>query len=93
MEKDYLSLSIAYYIKDGKFDISGDVKKEKQADLIIEFLRGQIGKGIDISKANERDVYHIELRWYPENDRIECMYDTGNKGLREGILKDIVSRL
>ena len=45
-----------------------------------------MGAGEDKSKANKLDIYHIALDWYPYLDRIESTSDTGNRGLREGIL-------
>ena len=86
MSLDHLTLNIIYNIKKNKFTFKGDVKKEAYSDLICEFLRSQIGAGEDDGKANVRDVYKITLKWFPENDRFEVSYDTGNKGLRDGIL-------
>jgi len=57
-----------------------------QMSLIENFLREQTGKGEGKSKINEEDVYYVTLTWNPENDAIKCTYNTGNKGLRDGIL-------
>ncbi|MCK5320962.1 hypothetical protein KAJ38_00105 [Candidatus Pacearchaeota archaeon] len=93
MALEYSAMNIKYDMGKGKFDISGDINKRGQHDVIEAFLRGQIGAGEDRSKANERDVYNIGLKWYPEKDRFECVSDTGNKGLRDGILLDVLGRL
>ena len=47
----------------------------------------------DNSKANRRDVYHITLKWDPQQDDICISDDTGNKGLRDGILMDFLRQL
>ena len=93
MSIDYLVLDIKYDIKKDSFEVSGDVNKEGQEEIVDTFLRGQMGKGEDKSKANERYVYHIQMKWYPQNDDIEVQYDTGNKGLRDGILMHYLSSL
>ncbi len=86
-------MNIEFNIKENKFDITGEIRKEGQLELIDSFLRTQIGAGADDSKPNEKDVYHISMKWYPENDRIEVSDDTGNKGLRDGILAYIMGKL
>jgi len=93
MANDHLTLGITYHIADGKFDVSGDVKEEKQSDLIYDFLRTQMGAGEDNRKANEQDVYHIQLKWFLHMDRFEPSSDIGNYGLRDSILMDVASKL
>ena len=93
MNIDYLVLDIKYDIKKDSFEVSGDVNKEGREEIVDTFLRGQMGKGEDKSKVNERDVYHIQMKWYPQNDNIEVQYDTGNKGLRDGILMHYLGSL
>lgn len=92
MVKNYLTLKLEYKANTGKFTVSGDVKKSKQKDLVEIFLREQIGAGVDNSEAHRRNTYHIELKWYPENDRIEVVDDTGRKGLRDGILYQFLGK-
>lgn len=93
MSRDFLTLDITYHINDRKIELSGDVKEECRSDLITEFLRGQIGKGADNRPANERETYNIELRWYPHMDEFRVRDDTGNKGLRDGILYEVLGIL
>lgn len=92
MSLDYLTMSIKYNMKDSEFDISSNMKKDGQKNLLEKFLMAQIGAGKDESKANEQEVYTITLKWFPENDTIEAQSDTGNKGLRDGILGYILSQ-
>lgn len=90
---EHLTLDITYDMNSEEFSIKSDAKKEAYADLISAFLRLQMGAGEDKSKANEQDVYHITIKWQPHNDVFEASSDTGNKGLREGILLDILDKL
>lgn len=82
----YLTLDILYDLKKDKFETRGDVNEEGRRELVESFLRGQIGAGKDESKVNQREIYIIQLRWYPSDDRIEADSNTGNKSLRDGLL-------
>lgn len=93
MTPDYLTMKVAYNMKTEKFRIYSDVKKSQQSNLLAEYLRGQMGAGEDKSKPKVRDVYHIELKWYPSNDDFVVSSDTGNKGLRDGILMSVLKGL
>ncbi len=93
MTDNNLTLIVSYNMSSGKFDIEGDIKKEKQVDLIYEFLRTQIGKGKDDRKATEREIYKIKLRWFPHLDEFSIEDNICNYGLREGILIDVAGKL
>lgn len=73
--------------------IETNIKKDLVSDFISDFIRTQIGAGEDKCKAIEIDVYHINITCDMSCDSFSCDHDTGNKGLREGILMDVVSRL
>ncbi|MGD9275819.1 MAG: hypothetical protein PVJ67_01455 [Candidatus Pacearchaeota archaeon] len=90
---DKLTLDIKYHLKEDEFEINSNIREGGRKDLVETFLRSQIGKGKDKRKANERDVYSIRLEWYPQNDDIIVSSDTGNKGLREGILMHYLETL
>ncbi len=93
MGLDNLTLNIKYNSKSHKFRVEGNVKEKGQYELVETFLRGQIGAGEDKSTPNKKDNYNIELKWYPQNDKIEVKSDTGNKGLRDGILMYFLKNL
>jgi hypothetical protein len=90
---DSLTMNINYELKNGEFAITGDINREGQVEILDSFLRGQLGAGKDESKPNVRDSYKISLQWFPENDRIVAFSDTGNKGLRDGILYEVLRKL
>lgn len=90
----YLTLNVIYNMKNGEFNVSGNVKKEKQSDLILEFLGKQVGKWQDDRVVNIKDSYNISIKWYPHLDRFEVSRDnTDNKELRYGILADVAEKL
>lgn len=93
-QNEPLFIEITYPIdQPDKFTITGTIKSEKHADIIADFLQLQVGKGADDSPAKELAVYHIRIELELENDTFKSSSDTGNKGLRDGILMDVLSRL
>lgn len=92
MSGDYLTIDIIYPLE-GKFELKGDVNREGQIEIIDGFLRNQIGKGEDKKQSNKQDIYHISLKWFPRDDTIQVSDDTGNKGLRDGILMDVLNKI
>lgn len=93
MSLDHLTLDIKFNITSDQFEVGGNVNREGQKELVEAFLSEQIGAGKDDSKPNKQDTYHIQLKWYPENDRIVVSSDTGNKGLRDGLLLHYLKNL
>ena len=88
-----LVINIEYDIRNRTFNIDGSVKKSAYEPLISGFLSTQIGKGEDNNKPEIRDLYNIKLELYLDNDRFRIKCDTGNKGLRNGILTSILTQL
>lgn len=90
---DYLFMNIAYDINKRTFKITGNLNKVGQKTILEAFLQAQVDAGIDNSKANERDVYNIRFKVDLSYDNIRVSDNTGNKGLREGILIDVYREL
>jgi hypothetical protein len=76
-----------------QFKIDTNVKDDKIADVISEFLRSQIGAGRDENEPHVREVYRIRLELDLADDSFTTYSDTGNKGLRDGILMEVVQKL
>lgn len=93
MGLDCYTFEIQYDINKDKFSVIGDLNKQGQEELIDTWLRMQMGRGKDHSPANKLDVYKICLQWTPHMDVISVKDNTGNKGLREGILMHYLSIL
>lgn len=92
-ERKYLTIDIEYNIKTDEHEISGDINDAGVKSVLETWIMGQVNTGKDESPAENRDVYHIQIVWYPEDDTIKCSHDCGNKGLREGILMTVFSRI
>ncbi len=93
MGLDCLTLDIQYDIDTDQFKVEGKANEEGRKELVETFLREQISAGEDNRTPIKRQTYHIQLRWHPENDVIEASSDTGNKGLRDGILMQYLKSL
>ena len=90
---DYLVMDISYNIKKETFEITGNVNKVGQETILETFLRSQFGAGKDNSEPNIKDIYNIKFRVDLSYDIINVSDDTGNKGLRDGILAKIYGKL
>lgn len=89
----YLSLHVTYDVDTDNFSVDGDVKDDKRVELLMAYIRSQIGEGADHSPRTEARVYKISLQWYPDGDRFVVSHNCGNKGLREGLLIEAARRL
>ena len=74
-------------------EIGGDIRKDKAADIIAEWIRTQMGEGEDRSPSHNRKTYHIEIDLDLSNDSMRATHDCGNKGLRDGILLRVLKKL
>ena len=92
MERKYATMEITYDVEKDKFDVKGDLNPDGQTEVLESFLRLQIGEGKDPNPMVEREQYHIKLQWFPDIDEIRSEYDTGNKGLRDGLLMELFRR-
>ena len=80
-------LSVEYDITKNRVKFGGNIRPSGRVGVLEWFLREQIGAGADHRTHNEKDIYHIALRWTPDYDIVDVIKDdTGNLGLRDGIL-------
>lgn len=91
--EEYLTLDIIFYMQENRYETKSDMTLEGQINLLEWFLMDQSGAGGDGREAIDRKVYRITLKWNPDHDQITCDYNTGNKGLREGILTSVLKKL
>jgi hypothetical protein len=81
-----LTVGIKFDINKDKCEFYGNFTNAGIERILTEWIRSQMGGGEDTSPANRLDLYEIEIDWYPENDKLVCRHNCGNKGLREGII-------
>jgi len=91
--RDHLRLELTYTETGDRYEVKSEMTKQGQIELIEAFLSSQIGAGEDNTPANKQKQYRIKLDWYLQNDEIEVTSNTGNKGLRNGILMCYLKRL
>jgi hypothetical protein len=75
---------VEYDIVKDLFKVDSNTREPK--DIIMNFIRIQMGAGKDNTPANIQDIYNIKVHLDLSEDIFTCTYDCGNKELREGIL-------
>jgi hypothetical protein len=90
-------LDIAYYVKEERFIIRGNVLKKDRANL-IESYRAYIsileGLGdLDKRLSNQQEVYRIKLKLDIRSGEFEEESDTGNRNMTEGILITLLEKI
>ncbi len=95
MSKPIIYIKVTFPINDPKnFKIETNAKPECVGDLIGDFLHMQIGQGRDDSQPDvDRKIYHIDLSVDLTDDTWHTSHDTGNKGLRDGILMHVFQEI
>ena len=86
-------IKIKFNLKKETFDVWTNIKDKFIADTVLEFLRSVMGTGKDKSKAKKLNIYLIEIGLALEGDIFTVKSNTGNKGLREGILMLFVKKM
>ena len=85
-----IDIKVIYDIQQDSFDVSGNANNPKS--IISDFLRTQIGAGVDKNPTNNQAIYTILINLDLSGDIFSVSHDCGNKGLREGILSRYVSK-
>ena len=86
-------MNIEYKVKDGSYDVSSDLTKFGQYEVLEAYIRVQMGQGEDKRKPEKRKKYAIQVRWNPDGDVIGVKSNTGNDGLTCGILMGLYQKL
>lgn len=85
-------IRIFFPINEEKPRISTDLKQDKVAEIIGEYLRTQLGKGKDESQPTIRNEYEITLELDLTDDSFKLQHDTGNMSLVTGILMEVAQK-
>lgn len=91
-----LQMTINYDMKAGSFtwdETKTNVKQSYREELLSDFLQSQIGSGADDTPAVEWDAYEIQIGVDLSDDTFYVKHNCGNKGLRDGILMDVLRKL
>jgi hypothetical protein len=86
-------LNITYNIETDSFTFESDLKPERRADVLEDFLRLQIGKGKDETPPADLKEYHIRLTLDLTCDMFHVRHDCGNLGLRDGLILHAIHQL
>ena len=88
-----LHLNVTYNIETDECSFESDIKPERQAEVLGDFLRMQVGKGEDKTPPVELKEYRIRLTLDLADDTFRVTHDCGNLGLRDGILLHALHQL
>lgn len=88
-----LFLNLTYDVTNNRFDVLTNIKENKIAHVVINFLRTQVGAGKDHTPPNVYSKYSISLELDLSEDTFTCLHNCGSKGLREGILLEYLKEL
>ncbi len=86
-----LYLKLKFNVKKGKFKFETNV--ENTGKFVQEFLRTQIGAGVDNRQCREANKYKINLQLDTTDDTWFIKHNCQNDGLSTGILLHYVSSL
>lgn len=87
-------LEVAFNIHDGTFTIETNMNVSGQIELLENWLRSQLGAGLDGKEAEDHIIYNIRLECALETDTLYITKDnTGSKSLRDGILLQVMRSL
>ena len=79
--------------KDEEFTVRTNAKREALDELLVDWLRSQMGQGADESPIEEHPVYKLKLGFRVSDDGFALESNCGNKGLEAGILGRVMALL
>ena len=90
-----LTMKIAYStIAGAKTRILSNIKREYWGEILSGYLQLQMGKGKDETPTEVRDEYEIIIQIdIEDDDTYYSKHNCGNKGLRDGILMDVLAHI
>lgn len=86
-----MKIKIQYNLKEDTFKVWSQVKTEYLQEMLLEFLRSQMGLGKDESEPVKKDIYTMEITINLENDVFSIVSDTGNESLSTGLVSNLAS--
>lgn len=90
--KPDITIEMTFNMKDETAIIRTNAKHEKVQELLEDYLHSIVGAGKDTTPPETRDVYKIVIGVeLAEGDVWGSNHDCGNKGLRDGIIMQILA--
>ena len=86
-------IKLCYTINKDEYQLETDLKDEKVADIISDFLRTQMGLGNGTGEPNNLPVYEIEIDLDLTDDSFRIKSNTGNDSLTTGIVAHNLQKL
>jgi len=86
-------IAIDYDVIGNKTCYHSNIKKKRLKDVLLDYIRLQMGKGSDETPREEHDLYEITIYLDLAMDRFSSQSNCGNKGLRDGIIMYLIKGL
>ena len=90
---EWIEITFSTKAKKHPLRAKSNLKREGIVEVLDTYIRDQIGKGEDNRRPSKKDIYHIKIKWFPENDRITVESDTGSEALTLGIILEYFKRI
>ena len=86
-------IEMSFDMKRETVQIKTNAKHEVVEQLLYDYLHTQIGSGRDDSTPEDHDIYKITIGVELADDSWGSTHNCGNKGLREGIIMQVINLL
>jgi len=91
--KPDIVIEMAFDMEQETVQIRTNAKRGALVELLTDYVHSQVGTGKDLSPPEERDVYNITIGVELDDDSWGSSHNCGNKGLREGIVMQVINLL
>lgn len=91
--KPDIVIEMIFDMKAEAVQIRTNAKRSVISELLSDYVHSQVGTGKDESPPDVRDVYSITIGVELDDDSWGSKHDCGNKGLREGIIMQVINLL
>ena len=91
--KPDIVIEMAFDMKAETVQIKTNAKHSVLPELLADYIHAQVGAGKDSSPPEVHDVYNITIGVELDDDSWGSKHNCGNKGLREGIIMQVINLL
>jgi hypothetical protein len=91
--KPDIVIEMAFDMKQETVQIRTNAKRGVISELLADYVHAQVGAGKDESPPEVHDIYNITIGVELDDDSWGSTHNCGNKGLREGIIMQVINLL
>lgn len=91
--KPDIVIEMTFDMKQESVQIRTNAKHGALVELLTDYVHSQVGAGKDSAEPEVHDVYNITIGVELDDDSWGSSHNCGNKGLREGIVMQVINLL